>query len=112
MTVKTKPLDFYEAAVASQEPRGNYSTALELLDDLPAIVMKRFGTDGARVVAYMVKRSGDVWRRSDRQWFEQTVAFATNALRNPDLGPDQRAHLAVVALVGGVFDAVEKQKAL
>jgi hypothetical protein len=111
MTAKTKSLDFYSVAVASQAPTGNYTTAREMLDDLPAAVMQLFGKDGACVANYMVKRYGNEWHRSDRQWFEPMVPFAANALlRHPNLSPDQRMAFEVMALIGGVFDAVDKKK--
>ena len=109
MTVKVER-DFEAAARVGNEPTGDYATAREVLDDLPAIVMKRFGAGGVRIASYMVKRYGNEWRRTDRQGFKRKLAFAATALCNPDLSPDQRAHFEVMVLIGGVFNAAEKQK--
>jgi hypothetical protein len=111
MTAKTKP-DFYSAAMASKEPRGDYATAREMLDDLPAIVMQQYGKEGAATASCMIKRHKKGWGRSDRDWFDRTVAFAANALRNPDLTPDMKVHFELMVFIAGVFDAAVKRKRL
>ena len=37
------PTNFYDAAMAAPEPKGEYATAHEMLDDLPATVMHNYG---------------------------------------------------------------------
>ena len=40
------------------------------------------------------------------------MAFASNALRNPDLTPDMNARFELLVFIAGVFEAAQKGKRL
>lgn len=103
---------FYEAAAAAKEPKGKYASAREMLDDLPAIIKQCYGPDGVTIASHMLARRKGQWRRSEREWFDRMIAFAGRALQNQDLAPEVRASWEVMAVIGWVVDAAEKQLAL
>jgi hypothetical protein len=104
--------DFYKAALASKEPRGDYATAREMLDDLPAIIMQQYGKEGAATASYMIKRHKNRWGRSDCKWLTRNAAFAANGLqRNPDLTPDMKSHFELIVFVAWVFEALRSARA-
>ena len=112
MAQKTRAPKFHEAADVAKEPIGSYATARELLNDLPAIIKQCYGVDGVNIASHMLRYQNGRWCRSNREWFDRRVAFAVNALRNPDLAPDLRAHFESIALIGRAIDAAERKQAL
>lgn len=108
MTKKSPSPKFHEVAKAAKEPRGNYATAREMLDDLPAIIKQYFGADGVNVADKMLIYRRGQWRRSGRRWFNSMYGFACKVLQSEDLAPDVRAGWEVVAVIGRVVDAAEK----
>jgi hypothetical protein len=104
--------DFYKAALASKAPKGDYATAREMLDDLPAIIMQQYGKEGAATASCMIKRHKKGWGRSDCKWLTRSAVFAANALqRNPALTPDMKSHYEVAVFVAWLFDALRSARA-
>jgi hypothetical protein len=104
---------FRDAAEAAKEPIGNYATALELLDDLPAVIKHCYGSAGVTIAGHMLRRRKTRWYRSNPPALvDKTAAFAANALRNQDLSPDLRPSFEMMALVGWLVDAAAKGKSL
>jgi hypothetical protein len=97
--------------MSAKEPRGEYASTREMLDDLPAIIMRNYGEAGALTVGGLVKYKNG-WRCSDPQWFAGHAAFAGSWLQcHPDLPPKLKAEFEAIVFVAWLFEAVRSPQA-
>jgi hypothetical protein len=74
------PRNFYDAATASKAPKGEYASAREMIDVMPAIIMHNYGE--------AVRARSTAWSRSTRTTFDgadPTVSGSHEAPHSPPM---------------------------